>query len=194
MDAQVIYLFGSGLAGVTAAVAGWTPQDWNRPACGTWSGTDLAGHLVTVIGWYHDWLDRGLAGIVEPAFGIPDLDRQTAAALAALPAADGPTLLDEFGIAAEQYLDRIVQHWDTPFAYPRGLVTAGQHAAVAAWEWHLHAWDLATAAGVLYQPHDAATLYARGTECIAAATGSDPPTLEPANPWEVMLQRTGRLR
>ena len=43
-------------------------DDWDRPACGNWTGTELARHVLSVIGWYHDWLDRAEAGDSSPAF------------------------------------------------------------------------------------------------------------------------------
>ena len=175
MDREtVLTLYGSGVAAVVGAVDGWTDAQWARPACGEWSGTDLAGHLVTVISWYHDWLDRAIGGDAAPAFDAGALDERTALSLAALPPGTGPDRIDDFAASAARYARRLADHWDLPYGYPRGTVTAGLHAALASWEWHVHAWDLATAVGGDHRPADPATLYDAGMDCFATATGTDP--------------------
>ena len=35
---------------------------WDLPACGSWTAAETARHVASVAGWYHDWLDRALAG------------------------------------------------------------------------------------------------------------------------------------
>jgi hypothetical protein len=188
---EVDALFAAGVDAVRTTTATFSDADWSRPACGTWSATDVAGHLVTVIGWYHDWLDRAEAGDASPAFGADELDDRTASALAALPAGSGPERVLAFASRADLYRGRLRSTWDLPFGYPRGTVTAGLHAALAGWEWHVHAWDLATSAGTSHRPDDPDTLYQRGMECIARATGIDvpPPT---GDAWTALLRRTGR--
>jgi hypothetical protein len=188
---EVDTLYAAGVTAVQRVTADFTAADWARPACGTWTGTELAGHLVTVIGWYHDWLDRAEAGDASPAFPATELDAHTAADLAALPAGTGPERIAVFADRADAYRARLHEHWDLPYGYPRGTVTAGQHAALAAWEWHVHAWDFATAAGGSSRPDDAATLYARGNECFTAATGVEVPPAE-HDPWIALLHRSGR--
>jgi hypothetical protein len=186
---------------VVAIVAGWDDAQWAAPACGVWSGTDLAGHLVTVVGWYHSWLDRGLAGNCDPVFPIAALDAETVAALAALPAGSGPARIDEFRASALAYAVRLGEHWDAPFAYPRGVVTAGLHAGVAAVEWHVHAWDLAQAAGGDHQPADPAGLFLAAARCQLAVAGGlrERAGVQAARvaarrePWRQLLGRMGRV-
>jgi hypothetical protein len=181
----------AGVAGVASVVDGWSETDWARPACGIWDGTDLAGHLVTVVGWYHRWLDRAADGVTEPVFTADRLDEETARSLAALPSGSGPERVATFVVEADRHADRLAPHWDTPFGYPRGVVTAGAHAALAAWEWHVHAWDLAGGSRGTYRPADAALMLERGTACFEAATGIHVPA-EPGDPWLLLLRRTGR--
>ena len=50
-------------------------------------------------------------------------------------------------------------------------MTVGLHAGVAAAEWHLHAWDLATAAGKSHRPSDPHTLFLATAACMLAAQG-----------------------
>jgi uncharacterized protein (TIGR03083 family) len=193
-------LYASGAAAIASVTAGYSDADWSRPACGRWTGTELAGHLVTVIGWYHDWLDRGLAGIIEPAFPIDSLDTATVAALATLPDGTGPDRIATFTAEAQRYADRLVAHWDAPFAYPRGTVTAGLHAGVAAVEWHVHAWDFATASGRNHEPEHADRLFLAAARCqlsllggVQARAGLQAARLAAhRRPWEQLLHRMGR--
>jgi len=200
-QADVLAQYREGVDAVVATVAGWDDAQWAEPACGEWSGTDLAGHLVTVIGWYHSWLDRGLAGDLDPVFPIAALDTETVAALAALRAGSGPARIDEFRASADAYAARLGEHWDAPFAYPRGLVTAGLHAGVAAVEWHIHAWDLARAAGGDHEPADAEGLFLAAARCQLAVAGGlrERAGMQAARlaarrrPWHQLLQRMGRV-
>jgi len=200
-QADVLAQYREGVDAVVATVAGWDDAQWAEPACGEWSGTGLAGHLVTVIGWYHSWLDRGLAGDLDPVFPIAALDTETVAALAALRAGSGPARIDEFRASADAYAARLGEHWDAPFAYPRGLVTAGLHAGVAAVEWHIHAWDLAQAAGGDHEPADAEGLFLAAARCQLAVAGGlrGRAGMQAARlaarrrPWHQLLQRMGRV-
>ena len=192
VDDRVVESFLAGVTAVSGAVEGWADADWARPACGIWTGTDLAGHLVTVVGWYYSWLDRALAGDASPAFPADELTIQTAAALDTLPSGSGPDRVAEFDRTARRYAARVVDAWEVPYGYPRGTVTAGLHAALASWEWHVHASDLARTAGRDHRPADAALLYGRGMDCFAVATGTDPRVDAPADAWLELLRRTGR--
>ena len=116
-------------------------DDWDAVVCGSWSATELAGHLVNVVSWYHNWLDLAEDGFSKAPWSLGYLDRMTEDSLAALPDGSGPDRLAEFVDAARGYRERLPASWDIAYGYPRGTVTAGGHAAVAATEWHLHAWD-----------------------------------------------------
>jgi len=152
--------------------------------------------LVTV-----DAKTAGLAGNCDPVFPIAALDAETVAALAALPAGSGPARIDEFRASALAYAVRLGEHWDAPFAYPRGVVTAGLHAGVAAVEWHVHAWDLAQAAGGDHQPADPAGLFLAAARCQLAVAGGlrERAGVQAARvaarrePWRQLLGRMGRV-
>ena len=58
----VVCLFDEGVDSFAASASSLSPEDWHRPACGSWSACDLARHVATVADWYHDWLDRAEAG------------------------------------------------------------------------------------------------------------------------------------
>lgn len=199
--AQVLTLYRDGVGAIGRRVEPWDDAQWDRPACGEWTGTDLAGHLVTVIGWYHSWLDRALAGDASPAFPIADLDAQTAASLAALPAGSGPDRIATFTAEAERYAVRVAEHWDVLYGYPRGTVTAGLHAGVAAVEWHVHAWDFARATGGDHTPSDPAALFVAAAQCQFGAEGKLKARLgmpvakfaSRRDPWPDLLHRMGRV-
>ena len=60
----------------------------DRPACGRWTVADLVRHELDVIGWYHNWLDRALAGDPSPAFNVDELDDRTDAGVRTLATLD----------------------------------------------------------------------------------------------------------
>lgn len=138
---------------------------WDAPTpCPAWTAAELMGHLEVVAGWYHAWLDRAEAGITTAPFSADHLPVENAAAVDALPPTSGPERLTAFATLARTYVKRIPERWNLPYGYPRGTVTAGFHAGVAAIEWHVHAWDLGQVVGVEHRPADPATLAAIGAE------------------------------
>ena len=138
---------------------------WGKPTpCPAWTALELVGHLEVVAGWYHAWLDRAEAGIADPPFPAAKLPTQNAAAVDALPATTGLERTATFVQLARSYAKRIPERWKLPYGYPRGTVTAGLHAGVAAVEWHVHAWDLGRVVGHDHHPADPAVLVAAGAE------------------------------
>ena len=96
--------------------------DWEQPACGHWSGTETARHLLAVARWYHAWLDRALAGDKAQPFPARDMDEQNRQALVDLSDLEAVNAIAGFAESAEAYVDRALNHWDLPFGYPYGLV------------------------------------------------------------------------
>jgi uncharacterized protein (TIGR03083 family) len=198
--AVVLALFNEGveafvrLAGQAAAA-----DAWDRPACGTWSAADLARHELDVIGWYHGWLDRALAGDASPAFDIDVIDERTDAGVRALADVDPGDAVARFAAEAPRYAERLEPNWDLPFGYPRGTVTAGLHAGMAVCEWHLHSWDLARALGTDHRPSDPGTILVAASAC-RAATGGIRQKVERTlasvaartHAWETILSSSGR--
>jgi uncharacterized protein (TIGR03083 family) len=197
---SVLRLYDEGVHDFAAAADGLSAEGWDQLACGEWTATDLARHVLAVAGWYHDWLDRAERGDASPPFGVQELAAQNAEALRALSGLGGPEAMVQFVARARAYRDRLSAQWDVPYGYPRGTVTAGLHAAVAACEWHLHTWDLMHALGRGHRPSDAASLYAATGACSAAAEsglkGRVAAMLIPLGthlrPWEAILRRSGR--
>jgi uncharacterized protein (TIGR03083 family) len=197
---EVLRLFDEGVDGFVRTAEGLGPEGWERPACGTWSAAQLACHVLAVARWYHEWLDRAEAGVAAAPFPAGDLAVRNAVALDELAGVDGATAVRQFAERTHAYRDRLRAVWDLPFGYPRGTVTAGLHAGVAAAEWHLHAWDLARAAGREHRPSDPAALYTAASSCLAAAQGGIGgqvtallvPLGARLRPWEALLRRSGR--
>lgn len=184
----------SRLAGVLSG------EDWDRTACGEWSATMLTRHVAAVAGWYHEWLDRAEGGDASPPFGGEELASQNDRALVPLADTAGPAALELFVTRARSYRTRLPAAWDLPYGYPRGTVTAGLHAAVAATEWHLHSWDLARSGGEGHRPSDLDALYRGAGACLARAQGGLKgriaavlvPVGARLSPWEALLRRSGR--
>jgi hypothetical protein len=198
--AAVLALYREG-AGAFVRLAGQAASTgaWDRPACGTWSAADLARHELDVIGWYHGWMDRALDGDATPAFDIEVIDDRTDAGVRALAGVGPEDAVARFATEAERYAERLEPNWDLPFGYPRGTVTAGLHAGLAACEWHLHSWDLARALGSDHRPGDPATLLVAASACRAAVGGlrqkierKPAPVAARARPWETILSSSGR--
>lgn len=194
---EATYRDGVDAVGATAASL---DGDWDAPACGDWNATEVARHLLAVVRWYHAWLDRALEGTTDPPFPADELPAANDAELARLVDLEGSAAVGQFASSARTYLDRVDAHWDLPFGYPFGTVTAGLHAGVAATEWHLHAWDLAAAAGRSHQPADPQGLFLAAGTCMARAEGGYKgavlaglvPLAARRDPWGSLLRRTGR--
>jgi uncharacterized protein (TIGR03083 family) len=190
-------LYAEGVLAIEACTATLTKEQWQRPACGTWTATDLAGHLVCVVGWYHAWLDRAEAGDTAPPFSESDLDVHNEEALAALDLGAGPERIAAFTREARRYAERLDAVWDLAYGFPFGTVTAGVHAGAAAGEWHLHAWDLSRGT---HRPRDPRQLFVAIGAAITAAQGGPIgraggailPIASRWKPWEQLLRRSGR--
>jgi hypothetical protein len=107
--------------------------------------------------------------------------------LAALPQTDGPDRIATFLALAEAHRAQLSQvDWSLVFGEWAGVgpLTVGEHTALAAGEWHIHAWDLASSSGRDHRPVDPSTL-ALG-RCVLAGSLSD------GDPWLATLESAGR--
>jgi uncharacterized protein (TIGR03083 family) len=178
------------------------PELWSQQVCGMWTGGELAGHVLQVSRWYHQWLDRAQAGESDPPFPAKQLATQNQQALNSLPLSSGPDRLATFRRSATEYTVRLESTWDRPYGFPFGTVTAGQHAALGAMEWHAHAWDLARASGGDHRPVDPDALAAAVVDAWSARHGpvrrvmnrGASPVVRRAlrDPWPFLLRNTGR--
>jgi len=192
----VLALYGEGVDAIGTS-ADWPDDHWHRRACGDWSAVDLAGHLVCVIAWYHEWLDAAARGECRPPFDEAHLADQNAAALLQLELGSGPERIEHFVSEAKRYAARLPEARDLRYGYPYGTVTAGLHAGVAACEWHLHAWDLTDGK---HRPSDPAALFVAVGSAMTAAKGGLAaragrvlvPFASHRRPWDQLLKRSGR--
>lgn len=197
---EVAELYDDGVAAAVATAERLTRAQWSAPACGSWSAADTVRHLVSVAGWYHDWLDRALDGDASKPFPGGQIDAYAAAGLTDLNGMPHDEAVGEFGRSAESYLARALEHWDLPYGFPFGTATTGLHLGVAAAEWHLHAWDLSTLTDDRHRPEHPDRLLSAVGECVAAVSGGFKgslvrrvaPLAARRTPWETLLRRSGR--
>ena len=108
----VLALYEEGIAAIEQSVGGWSADRWSRRTCGTWTGIDVAGHLICDVGWYHSWLDRAEVGDASIPFAADEIDAHNDAALASLGPSDGHERLEVFAAEARRYAIRVVGAWD----------------------------------------------------------------------------------
>lgn len=197
---DVCDLYESGVAAVVEQADAWSPADWGRPACGQWDRTDTVRHLCAVITWYHTWLDRAVDGDSSPPFEPDEFEQLNQAGVDERHDIAGPEAVARFERDAGAYLDRTSQNWDLDFGFPLGTVTVGHHVAVAATEWHLHAWDLTSSDPHPHTPERPIELFRATGEAMAELEGGlrgrllqmVVPVVARRAPWESMLKRSGR--
>jgi uncharacterized protein (TIGR03083 family) len=193
-------VYRDGVAAVVSVAADLRDDTWGRPACGKWSASDTARHVLAVVRWYDTWLDRALTGDASSPFPASSIDQRNDEEITAFSGIDGPNAVALFEVEALAYLARAESHWDTPFGYPYGTATVGLHLGAAATEWHLHASDLATAMERTHMPRNGAALFRAAGACLAQ---TKPPLrrvilrlLVPigalSKPWTTILRRSGR--
>lgn len=168
-----------------------------------WRAFEIAGHLRCVADDLHEYLDEApmsryarlmATGARADILGRK-LARQNAAELAALPDAAAAEHIAAFADSARRYAARVSAVWDLPHhQYRDAVVTVGGMAGAACAEWHLHAWDLARAAGSDHRPAD--------PDAVLAGWRTGNPHLLTASPgaragwhhdaWHAVLAASGR--
>ncbi|MQA95500.1 MAG: hypothetical protein GEV11_12915 [Streptosporangiales bacterium] len=185
----------AGVCAVRDVSARFAPDDWVLASpCPDWRAVDVAGHLRCLADNHHEYLDDApdsrLARLYEQTGAgelIRTIDRQNAAELAALPDAAGPELVAAFADTATRYAERLPEVWERVHHRRGGAsFTVGSFAAVACTEWHLHAWDLAQAAGHDYRPDDPEALL------VAWSVGRSYLPVTVRDPWRAVLVASGR--
>ena len=200
---EVLAMFEEGVDAFCAEAARLDDDGWAWPACGDWTddparpsrprGRRLVPRLARP-----SRSRRRLARVPDRGFDARTVRDQ--ADMAATDALDGPQATERFRERAVAYAGRLVDHWDLPYGYPRGTVTAGLHAGMAAVEWHVHTWDIARSAGRDHVPSRPDRLFLAAADCQAAVTsglkGTAINTLAPLgarrDPWRELLKRLGR--
>ena len=172
--------------GVTAiGDAGSRISNWEAETpCGTWRASDLAGHLLAIVRYYHRLLDASSEG--RPIADLPrgaELAEMNARDLAALVETRGPERLERFGELAELHLRRLHEaSWEETLGTWAGLgpLTVGEHTGIAIGEWHVHVWDLSRASGGDHTPADPITVR-DGQHIVGRAK-------EAGDPWLAVLR------
>jgi hypothetical protein len=164
-----------------------------------WSAADVVTHVGLIATWYHQTLDRAEAGDPTPSLDAATFDEWTVAEVRAAGRAPVRVRLDAFVTSATAYAARLPDAWELPFGYLRGTISAGRHAALAAVEWHVHAWDIARAGGFSHTPTRPDVLAAAAADAVAAAHGARvAQRVTPfvaghqRDPWRTVLHRLGR--
>ena len=103
---EVGRLYADGVEAVRRHTAPLSAEQWAIPVCGVWTATETARHLAGVAAWYHEWLDRALAGEISRPFPGDDIDAHTAATLTDHAHLSGPDAVVAFVDAAGRYLER----------------------------------------------------------------------------------------
>ena len=199
IPADVRSRYDAGVEALARSTSGFTSAQWAAPACGGWNGEQLAGHVVGVIGWYHDWLDRALEGDASAPFDPDEMDSQNDHTLESMTPEGGSNRIEHFVDEAHRYAERVDGvEWKLPYGYPRGTVTVGRHFGGAATvEWHVHAWDMS---GGAHRPADASGLFldaadlhlSAGRSFVAGVQRRLAPLAAKRDPWRQMLRATGR--
>jgi uncharacterized protein (TIGR03083 family) len=199
---DVLAQYGEGVDAIQRIASQLGGDQWSAPACGEWSAAELVGHVGLVADWYHETLDRAEAGDASPSLDVTTFDAWTVQQVRALAPVPSDERVQTFVRSARSYAARLPDDWDLPYGYLRGRISAGRHAALAAIEWHVHAWDLARVCGVHYAPARPDLLAAGGADAITAArsgggrlAGSVVPWVaaHQRDPWRAVLHRLGRV-
>jgi uncharacterized protein (TIGR03083 family) len=197
--AEVLEQYAAGVSAISQIASQFNADEWNRPACGDWSAADTVRHVLGVVDWYHEWLDRAMAGVVSAPFDPSEFEQRNSAAVEQRRDRSGPAALGEFVDRATDYVDRAAPLWNEPYGFPLGTVTVGLHVGVAATEWHLHAWDLSSPSS-RYEAANAEQLFVVAGTAMARVTGGlrgrmlglAVPLAAKRNPWTGLLTRSGR--
>jgi uncharacterized protein (TIGR03083 family) len=195
-DAPVAYY--DGVRAIVQLGAQFTRATWNAPTtCPEWRAADLAGHVRCVADDYNEYLDdapvsrlsRLMATGAQPQSIARKLARQNAAELATLPDVPPEEHLAAFARSATRYAARIGPLLRLPHHSYRGqVISVAGMAGLACVEWHLHAWDLASALGISYRPADpraVLTAWLAGNPMVLPGYERDP--------WLAVLRVSGRL-
>lgn len=186
-----------GIRAVIRIAGRFTSATWSATTpCPEWRAADLAGHLRCIADDYNEFLDdapvsrlsRLMATGAHPDTIERKLARQNAAELAALPEDPPERHIAAFTESALRYAARLGPLLQLPHHSYRGrVITVAGMSGVAIVEWHVHAWDLASALGDDYRPADPQAVLAAWVAGIAQS----PPRAD-ADPWLAVLQSCGR--
>ncbi len=198
--ADVVAQYASGIDAVKKITASFSEDDWSVTVCGKWTAVETLRHLLGVVGWYDEWLDRALDGDSTVPFAEDEFSSRNDGLVVEHSGLSGPEAAEVFVQAASAYGDRVIENRDVAYGFPLGTVTAGLHLGIAATEWHLHAWDLSSLSAVRHEPDDPAGLFLAAGMAMAEVKdgwrGAGLRLLVPVGarirPWQTLLKESGR--
>ena len=194
-------LYADGLSALKTHARSISTEQWDViTVCGDWSAAELARHLLGVSRWYHEWLDRAIAGDTSQPFTEDELDARNAQVIDSLAHLSGPKALAQMIPLATDYMVRASNHLDLPYGFPFGLTTVGTHLAGVSGEWHLHAWDFSTAGDNPHVPENQGELFRAVAKVIGETQGGAQgfitklaaPLVSRHNAWNRLLTASGR--
>ena len=204
----VLTAYYDGVNAICRLAERFDPPTWGaQTPCPEWRAADLAGHLRCVADDFHEYLDEAPVSRYARLMGTgapPDtlsrkLARQNAAELVALADAPPAQHVAAFAASARAYASRLSAVWELPHhQYRDTVVTVAGMAGAACAEWHLHAWDLATALGLTYRPADPAVVldcWRRGMPHLPLASRAGwrgGLAARHTDPWHAVLAASGR--
>ncbi len=205
--APALTTFDAGVVAVCQLAAQFDDVSWfAQTPCPEWRAFELAGHLRCIADDFHEYLDdapvsryaRLMATGAHPDTLGRKLARQNAAELAALADAPPAEHIAAFAASARSYAHRLAAVWDLPHhQYRDTVVSVGGMAGAASAEWHLHAWDLASALGTDYRPADPAVVltgWRAGMPHLPVPSASlGARAVRHFDPWHAVLAASGRL-
>lgn len=162
--------------------------------CAGWDALTVIRHLEGIAGAYLLWTGSSLGGRIARMRTGEEATSYNAAILARLPVLGLDQHLDRYVALAADHVRLARVTWTTPMLETPDdvLLSVGQHAAVAAVEWHVHAWDLARSQGRRHEPDPAslAVCVMAWEEVLGDVTGT--PLEASDTPWPALLVATGR--
>ena len=156
--------------------------------------------MLGVVDWYHGWLDRALDGDASSPFDPVEFEVRNQAEIDARRTIAAADVIERFEERAGSYLERALPHWELAYGFPLGTTTVGGHLAVAAAEWHLHAWDVTRETATPHVPESPDVVLLGAGNTIARVTGGIRgrllatllPLAARRDAWAGMLTRSGR--